>query len=369
MPFHRRKPFVNPRGPPMPKAADYASIQYLRGFAALCVVVHHLGVQLGRLGGTAMLPEFFASGVDIFFVISGFIMWVTTSRADVTPLAFYRRRLGRIVPLYWFFTTLMVLIALAVPGVLQSARLDFWHVVSSYLFLPSVSPADGTASPLLVPGWTLNYEMFFYAIFGLSLFLPSRARLFAVGGILLGLVVTGVFVQPTQPAMQFWTSSILLEFLFGLAIGATVSNPRLRLAGAPVLAAGLVLIALGLFTLIVPDAWSWGLPRALFFGVPAAMLVLGTVLLDRAGAVETWPLPRLIGDASYSIYLSHGLTLSALGQVWRRLPLDGNPLSLAVFSVVGLVLSVVAGLAVYFAMERPLARALRDRRRPILASA
>jgi len=109
------------------------SIQYLRGVAALFVVFYHCFVQVQRLGYAGPVPQFFASGVDIFFVISGFIMWCTTCDGKVGTLEFWTRRVIRIVPLYWLVTTSYVAILLINPGWMQSAKFDLYHVVASYL--------------------------------------------------------------------------------------------------------------------------------------------------------------------------------------------------------------------------------------------
>jgi len=106
---------------------EVISIQYLRGCAALMVVFHHLGLQLRRVGYEGYWPSFLSSGVDLFFVISGFIMWITTKRG-ITTLAFFRRRVIRIVPLYWLLTTFVLVILNAFPRMMHNDRLDPTHV-------------------------------------------------------------------------------------------------------------------------------------------------------------------------------------------------------------------------------------------------
>ena len=146
-------------------ANEIYSIQYLRGIAALMVVLLHVRVQLGRMGYGGYWPEFLMAGVDIFFVISGFIMWVTTFDGSTTPWQFLFRRFVRIIPVYWLLTTTTVAVMLVAPSAVQSGRFDSIHVLSSYLFIPTVHPLTGMMEPVLIPGWTLNYEMFFYIIF------------------------------------------------------------------------------------------------------------------------------------------------------------------------------------------------------------
>src|SRR5829696_2873445 len=159
----------------------FFSIQYLRGVAALMVVYTHASVQTQRYADVELpFSAHGAAGVDIFFVISGFIMWMTTIGDTPTskPLPFISRRISRIVPLYWVLTTGIVIVGLVRPDLLSSTVITVWHVLASFFFIPYPHPADnGSLVPVLIPGWTLNYEMFFYAIFACSLTVKPKFRL------------------------------------------------------------------------------------------------------------------------------------------------------------------------------------------------
>ncbi|KKB76741.1 hypothetical protein VW35_16600 [Devosia soli] len=338
---------------------EYNSIQYLRAVAALSVVADHLSIQFSRIGSPIGFTDLLAAGVDLFFVISGFIMFVTTKDSDVTPVQFYKKRIVRIVPLYWFFTSIMVVAALAAPRLLGSGKFDLAHIVSSYLFLPYPHPVVDAIYPVLVPGWTLNYEMYFYAIFGMALLLPAKARLWSVGAVLVSLSALGGLFSPNNAALEFWTDAIILEFLFGMIIAAALTNDRIRLSRAPAWG----LIALGVLMLFIPYSASVGLSRAWFFGVPTALVLAGFVMLDRLGDIGRWRVPKLLGDASYSIYLSHGMTLSALTQVWKKLDLGGDLPAIAFFVTIGMAASTCIGIAVYFTIERPMTRLFAGTRR------
>src|SRR5262245_49156587 len=133
---------------------EYVGIQYLRGIAATMVVLYHLRVPLERLGYGGAWPEWLASGVDIFFVVSGFIMWVTTFRAAPSPGTFYYKRIVRIVPLYWLLTSVIVMALLIVPSSVSSGRFELDHVITSYLFVPAIHPVTGKYEPVLIAGWT-----------------------------------------------------------------------------------------------------------------------------------------------------------------------------------------------------------------------
>src|SRR3954467_905713 len=151
------------------------NIQAARFVAALGVVVHHSS-DIFFYGGARDVPPLFGihwdGGVDIFFVISGFIMaYLTDGRFGEAGAArsFLARRLIRIAPPYWIFTTLVIAAAIALPGHVHNATLGAPQVIASYCFLPWPR-GDGLLNPLLSQGWTLNYEAFFYAAFALSQF-------------------------------------------------------------------------------------------------------------------------------------------------------------------------------------------------------
>lgn len=338
---------------------EIRSIQHLRALAALMVVVFHLHPQLARMGYEGAWPDWLSNGVDIFFVISGFIMWSTTAGRPVTPMDFYRRRIVRIVPLYWLITSVVVAVMLAAPRLLQTARFDLSHVLASYAFIAWPSPA-GHVEPVLVPGWTLNYEMFFYLLFGLALLLPERRRLAATGLVLAALAAVGWWLRPASPAAGFYTSDIMLEFLAGMMLGRLYAGgewPARSTAGWLLALAGLALLA-------GSGAWPAGTSRLLQAGLPSILIVAGALAIERAGRTPSWPLLHRVGDASYSLYLIHPLALSALSQAWRKAGLGGTAAGMAAFCLVAVAVSALAGLACHRLVERPLGQRLARRRLP-----
>jgi peptidoglycan/LPS O-acetylase OafA/YrhL len=335
------------------------SIQYLRAVAALMVVVFHLVPQLRRMDYTGWWPDWLAGGVDIFFIISGFIMWVTTIDRPTTPWTFFRRRLARIAPLYWLLTTVVVAVMLVAPKLLQTTSFGLTHVLASYAFLPAISPATGWVNPVVNPGWTLNYEMFFYLVFGVALTLQPAARFAAVTAVLGGLVCLRLLPLPEHFAIDFYTSGLLLEFIFGMALARAYLAGRLlpsRLAAWTCLIIGAVVLAAMLP--LVPD---W--PRVIIFGLPSLAIVTGALSLELHGGVRHHAFTHLLGDASYSIYLTHFMVLSAVGQAWRRLGLGDVPGGFWLFGIVGTGVSVVIGLLTYRWVEQPIVRWFGARRR------
>lgn len=330
------------------------NIQILRGIAAMMVVVDHAIGQMESRGGRDLGLEIGTglgqAGVDLFFVISGFIMVYVTHGRHRTPLYFWRDRIIRIVPLYWFYTLLMAAIALMVPAMLNTAAFEPLHVLKSLLFIPVYhNTIDGEIWPLLVQGWTLNFEMFFYFIFGcLLLVRVENHRLGLLTLCLVGLVLIGLLGgDATNPLFLTYTSPLLLEFLAGVLIAMAfhrgwLASPSL---GWVCLVLGLVLFAL---TVIRPE---WGGVRAITFGVPSALIVIAALSLEsgRSGA----RILVALGDASYSIYLSHTFTLGVIGSVWAVIGNGSIAFDTTMF-VLAIIVSAMVGMASYRLIERPM---------------
>ena len=311
------------------------SIQYLRAAAALAVVVFH------ATNKTRFPFAIGVAGVDLFFVISGFIMWEVTRR-KLTPTEFGARRIMRIVPMYWMATILFVLLAAISRDLSPASDVSTWHVVKSLLFIPYYD-GSGHVFPVVVPGWTLLYEMFFYLLFSLTLFVRRvmQAWLLAAGLILL--VALGYWLHPQAAYLTIYTNPLLLEFLAGVLIsigsGWLARLPRAATMGAAVTAV-ILLVASSMIQAAAEEN------RVLFWGAPAALLVAAAVGFERAGSIVRLPWAERLGDASYSTYLFHGLAIRGAWLVpgiptWSR-------------TVVAIVLAVGLGLMLYRYVERPL---------------
>ena len=149
------------------------------------------------------------------------------NRPERTAGEFMRHRIARIVPLYWLLTTLMVVTMLVRPDLLQSARFDLGHIIKSYLFIAAPHPTSGKYWPVVVPGWTLNYEMFFYALFAAAIALSrgSQIRRLIFTAVFLVSAVVVVGLLPQLPgAVRYYGDPILLEFLLGIVIGLRNEN-------------------------------------------------------------------------------------------------------------------------------------------------
>jgi exopolysaccharide production protein ExoZ len=309
----------------------YRAIHYLRAVAALMVVWFHIhySVQLMRPFGQPYM--WMQHGVDIFFVISGFVMTLSTDENTPSARDFFARRVERIVPLYWIMT-------------LVTMSLSKWEwplVIASIFFLPVLHSSNGPFQPLLPPGWTLNYEMFFYSLFAISLILNKDWRFWFMMVTLCGLVLVGS--QTTSgTTFSFYTSPIVLEFLVGMAIARY--RWRLPVAAVPL---GFALMAFGKPPII----------GGVDFGqiLPAAVIVAGTLPLE--GRLPQLRLMDLLGDASYAIYLTHLISLAFLLLVWPQIDLGEDVLAALSFTT-----AVVTGVVVHLCAERPIMAWFKSRR-------
>jgi exopolysaccharide production protein ExoZ len=319
-------------------------IQYLRALAALSVVWLHARYIIPSIADQLGAPYYGGSGVDLFFVISGFIMVVNTSRNGVAPQKFFLLRVIRVVPLYWLAT----LAAIACAAFEHSHVYPPVAIVRSLLFIPYAPPtAPHDVWPIVQNGWTLNYEMFFYALFALSLAAPRGVRLPALAATLGSLVVIGkVFGPFAAPLASFYVSPWLLEFVAGMLL----AHGWLRHVSRDSLPESLFLIAFGLYCL--------GAAHSLVIVMGGAFVMIAGCLNTRISALENRPLLEL-GNASYSIYLSHQFVLEALAWGWIRVfPRITWGLSV-LFMALALIACALAGYLCYRFIENPLTTRLR----------
>jgi peptidoglycan/LPS O-acetylase OafA/YrhL len=341
---------------------EILSIQYLRALAALSVVVHHASIALLPNSQSLVPFQAGAAGVDLFFVISGFIMYYTTARRAVLPTDFYLRRLIRIFPLYFTASTLAFLIARVAPGLVRTFSPNPYDYLRSILFIPyynTTTKAEHWIVPLVRPevgqGWTLNYEIFFYLLFGLCLAMPRRFRTQSLVAVLLLLTTLGILFKPAGAILATYTDPLLLEFLLGIALGHfLIHNVRtsLKLSGS------LLLILGAAASVIVQFYDPHLLPRVIGYGLPAAGVVGAALWLERAKLVPRWPFLLLLGDASYSLYILHGFVLAT----FRRACAQFFNVNLVTTHIVFLIVSALAaeaiGILVFKYAERPVTTAL-----------
>ncbi len=335
-------------------AATILPIQYLRGFAALLVIFVHASDQL-RIA-MPYNPKLGHFGVDIFFVISGFIMIFISDRKAPNPIQFFTNRIRRIVPIYWFYTSVTAVLVISMPSAFRGTEFTLSHYIQSLFFIAHEQPGNtNTVSPLLRLGWTLNYEMFFYALFAIAIAISFKSRLILTLLAITVLVLFGWLVD-AGPVWRFYTGSIMLEFAFGMAIGAWFvihGRPSAKLTPLFWLAAA--------GCIIWAEAIMWDRPtRGIVYGIPAAILVYLSLAVPATGEGFVGKALRNLGDASYSIYLSHLFPLAMMRIVWEALGLPRTAAANLLFVGTAMVAAAITGIFAYRLIERPLDRRARS---------
>ncbi|MES2196981.1 MAG: acyltransferase [Pseudomonadota bacterium] len=320
-------------------------IQVLRFFAAVAVVAFHAWGVAPEAFKVPESPMAFAlsqggHGVDLFFVISGFIIFYATHGARLAPAEFLRRRVERIVPLYFFVILAVTTLAVTLPATFGTP--DWYtprHILKSLAF---IAFTDGEM-PVVYLGWSLEYEMYFYLAVALLMAL-TRDVWRNIVLIFCALVTVGRI--PGADALlgnyRFFTDPMILEFVFGVIVGGVFVNCRISW---PVAVAAACAIA----ALLVTDPAG----RVIVFGLPSACLVAAAAFVSRTRMDPAWPERALarLGDASYSIYLAQVETVSlASASIAGWIP--AIPPLLLVLVTTGIV--VAFGLALNILVERPL---------------
>jgi exopolysaccharide production protein ExoZ len=337
----------------------FVGIQILRFVAAMLVVVMHM-TQAISIHITGAGPDKYwaagSSGVDIFFVISGFVMATSTGPSPFaledrirSAWIFLKRRFLRIVPLYWFYTLAKAAVLIALPALASRSSIDPTHLTASLLFIPAMSPW-GTVEPTLPVGWTLNFEMLFYGVFALAIALGAPRLRFCLLALVL-FFVAGRYFKDTVP-LAFYAQSIVFEFVLGICIASYF--PRLK--DLPPLT-GCVAVGVGL-VLMFAFNWGYSNDRLLTWGFAASFLVFGALWLEPWTAKKRLLKPlSFLGDASYSIYLSHTFVVPAGVLAMRKMGFQ----ELFVVAPTVLLAVVAAGCGSYLWIERPMTRWLKRR--------
>lgn len=368
------------------------SIQALRGIAVLLVFFYHFAalesISLQRAGSaeTPLIAGLWSNGyagVDLFFVISGFIMVFVTGQVTPsvkTSLAFLFARVARVYPLWWFFAAIAALlffVTTGAPADMERLQQDGvamdWHLIASFLLLPQQT------HPVLGVGWTLIHEMYFYIVFAFLLLAPRKflAPLLLIWA---GIVVAGSLAGLTEPlagdvaAVAFYPMTI--EFILGaLTAIAVLEGWRWRPGLVAFLGVILFCVALGLQGDNDPEFLGWG--RVIWFGPACMMLVYGMGGLDIAGRLTVPDALADVGDWSYAFYLSHMLSLKAvflaapviaayvdrsgLGLDWLVNALTiGSPglVDNLVYFIAGVMAAIIVSWLTFRFVERPMLSAL-----------
>ena len=317
------------------------NIQALRAFAAINVVLFHIiGAATSYSKDTYFLKYFEgwgANGVDLFFVISGFVMLHIQLIQKRSPYEFFKNRVIRIVPIYWIITIFVVVLYFIFPSVFREMIVTPLWAITSLIFSSSVFAYD---YPILQVGWTLEYEMLFYSIFAIGLAFNN-------------LKLQAIFVVTTLAFVAIITEkSIILEFLFGMLVAYFYKTFKLSSKqGLLIFIFGVILLIMSIF----PNATNFEISRAIKWGVPSFFIVFGLVYYKQTRNRFL----VYLGDASYSIYLIQILTIPAFYKFSKKL-FDNLVLNGDILAFLCLATCIIAGCFFHSLIEKNITTKLKN---------
>lgn len=305
------------------------SIQALRAIAAWMVVCHHFMQIFFNFQAAGPVGHLFSAkgsvGVDIFFVISGLVIYLSTYDKPMQAREFLLNRAIRIIPAYWFYTVAMGLLLYLAGHYMPHGAVNWPTFILSLLFIPAENPGGYGLYPTLNVGWTLNYEMFFYLVFSLAFLAPRAWRAVFVA---VALVVGSEAFSRLGWSGRFYANNIVYEFLLGIALG--IAWRRGWIGKGLWLPLGIIAASCTMIYQLEPTnrLLNWGLPSA---GIVAACLALEP-RFSHSKVLKT------LGDCSYSVYLVHLLVLYAGWFIYDRLGV--NPYLVFIAFCVPMILAI-----------------------------
>ena len=324
------------------------SIQYLRGLAAFLVLLQHVSYK-DKVYSDGEFNMFGIGhmGVDIFFIISGFIM-AYTFRPQLGAVRFLYNRALRIIPLYWLTSVIALVGYLYAPGLINGSKEP--DILSSFLLLPS-------ESRYLNPnGWTLSCEFLFYLVFSFSFLPADRFRFVLPSVILLCLAFIGLWHEFEGALPRFIFSPMLVEFLFGMIIFQIYS--RFNIGQSLNLVMTLASALLVLFSLFIYFSGIRIGLRIIDLGLPAFFICIFIVSLESRLKTNVAEIMKSLGDSSYSLYLTHAFTIGVAGFLLSYFGLVGSSLF---FSGTLILVSIIAGYLCYRYVELPMSAVIKTK--------
>jgi exopolysaccharide production protein ExoZ len=321
------------------------SLTVLRAIAATTVIFFHILAPTGHTFG-----EF---GVDIFFVLSGFVIALVLDSPGMTVGRFLADRIARIVPLYWLLTFSVFASTLIAPSLFNSTTANFGNLLKSLLFIP-YRKESGEIFPMLFVGWTLNYEMMFYLVAAMSLILTRRHRLLFASALIFAICCVVKASGSHGAIATFYSYQRVFEFPLGFV---SYWLWRLGIRIIPVIAG-----------CIVAGAYAWmafvdwhriaDIPL-LYYGIPAFLMVIGSLSLEsKLGSGLLIRGTIFVGNASYAVYLSHPYCVEAARKLLPRAISNFDATASIGVATIIVVATAVGGILYWF-VDRPLHKSAR----------
>jgi peptidoglycan/LPS O-acetylase OafA/YrhL len=321
------------------------------------------------------LDGFGCIGVDLFFVISGFIITYVANKYKGFDegMRFLEKRFWRINPVYYIATILCLGVYLLQLKINNTPfpNKAITSLMDTVLLLPTSSDIINY-SPLLIVGWTLSFEWFFYLLFFALILGNIKRKTIYLPTLILFLIGIGLLLKPDDLRLQFITNPIMLEFVLGVIICQLYLN-NIKIptwVAAATLAVGLISYGL-LIRFGYGDVWYYlntingqaSLHKFLIWGIPSSAIVFGCIFLEKNGYLTRLfgnRLSVLLGNASYSIYLIHYITLNILTIVYIKTHFFWRG---DVMIWLQLIVATVIAIGFYKLVEKPLIKRLQQKKK------
>lgn len=331
----------------MPHTKKLEQIQILRAVAALSVVIYHqkLAFHFGRFG------------VDIFFVLSGYLMCLVTTNYKRSPIYFIKTRIARIIPLYWMMTIVTVIACFFYPQLFTYTEISFQKIFFSLFFIPYYKTGN-IINPVLSVGWTLSYEMLFYTLLTFSIWIKKNELIVVVFSFIIFTAIRVNSIESENPYLDFVGNPIIWEFFLGIIAYRFRNSIKHHCSK-------LVLLMVVFLSYSYMGYKNWinfgaedvifsGFNRLFFFGVPSFLFVISFTSFEfNAWNKKFKYFIIYIGDSSYSIYLTHLFVVASVSFLYRKQNfLEHQFLTEFAFLFLGIVLSLVVGGLTYYFIEK-----------------
>ncbi|MDP9526173.1 acyltransferase family protein [Pseudomonas protegens] len=342
------------------------NITLIRGVAASLVLVIHSFLFLGYSQPYSSNIYLTSIGVDIFFILSGFIMtlahWDDFDRGASTVVTFLKKRIVRIYPMYFIVTAVTSAVLFAAPQLFHSMEYSNILLFKSLLFMPLLVET----SPIFViaVAWTLSYEILFYLIFAACLLLKRRNGLITIVCALSIWALTGVLTKPINPVADMILSTLPIEFIAGVLLCAYYKSALPPLPKKTTNLTAILIIAVAISLFGAAQYQIQGTPlgdnkRALYYITPALLIFALLFTIKLPSNLWINRTINLVGDASYSIYLTHLLTIGAIKFIAARSGAIDN-IHIYILVVTSCIICTAAGIAAHKVIEIPATKIMRS---------
>lgn len=328
------------------------SVQYMRAIASILVLMHHAAWK-GEQYSTNPMDWFHVgtSGVDLFFIISGYIMCHVVTAKKQSFVIFLKSRCARILPLYWLLTTIALFGFIFFPEKINSSG-GVTDILNSYILFPTNNKY------LIQNGWTLSYEFYFYVIFSIGFFFDGICKYVVPAAIIIFLVIIGaVLAIPASSTCNFFFSFFLLEFVYGIIAFLILKKIKFSKYTS------VCMLLLSIVCMVYVNINGFSGYRVLYYGLPCFVLFVSLVSLERFCQIykNNWILRffEKLGESSYSLYLVHPFVLVVLSVILYRAGIASYGL---VFILTLISCSMALGHCCYYFLEKKISLSIGTRR-------